>query len=122
MSSSGLRWYPALASDNISQPIDLISQGNFAKVPLLIGTDEDEMSFFLCAKNANMTTSEYEAAIKADFPKLFDEVLEMYPTSNYLRPVDALVDVWSDVYFKCPTRSVRSLSSVRLRTDLFLGC
>ena len=41
------------------QPIQYLRSGHFNRVPVVLGTNLNEMSLFLCYKFANITADEY---------------------------------------------------------------
>jgi hypothetical protein len=90
---------PSLSSELTQQPIDVIKSGggiNFIlfyflinsilgiQVPLLIGTNEDEYSLFVCATSANITAAEYEQAINVAFPGFANAALQVSPLPLFL--------------------------------------
>lgn len=88
-------------------PFDMIAQ-NGLPVPLLIGSNSAENSSAPDPNNP-LTAAGYEARIRAYFDPIgagiADQVLALYPVTNYHTPWDALIDLGSDYDVTCETRS-----------------
>jgi len=88
-------------------PFDMIAQ-NGLPVPLLIGSNSAENSSAPDPNNP-LTAAGYEARIRAYFdvigPGISDQVLALYPVTNYPTPWDALIDMGSDYDVTCETRT-----------------
>ncbi|MBI3460087.1 carboxylesterase family protein, partial [Candidatus Acetothermia bacterium] len=80
-----------------------LDTGRFNHVPLIAGTNGNEASIF--TTNLAITTqAQFEAFVRAFFKNNADQVLALYPVSNYPRVKDALDALVADVSFVCPTR------------------
>eukprot|EP00026_Physarum_polycephalum_P006247 Phypoly_transcript_06289.p1 GENE.Phypoly_transcript_06289~~Phypoly_transcript_06289.p1 ORF type:complete len:577 (+),score=63.06 Phypoly_transcript_06289:22-1731(+) len=96
--------FPSLASELTRQPIDVITSDQGLRVPLLIGTNAHELSYFLCSTAANITAEQYGYTLQQMFQELASFVLQVYPASSYATPVAAYIDVLSDYHMTCSTR------------------
>lgn len=93
-------------------PLALIERGDFAKVPIIIGTNETEGAFFH-QDGSPADDAEYQAAIGRLWGA--DQaygVAEHYPVADFASAHDALVQVTGDGIFVCPSRQLaRALSA-----------
>jgi para-nitrobenzyl esterase len=86
-----------------SAPLELIAASKHNAVPFIFGSNTDETSR---AAPKLETEAEYQAAVRALFPAVADQVLAQYPVSEYTTPRRAYVALTSDVKFVCPLRQV----------------
>jgi len=116
-------WEPTIDNVEMSQtPIAYIQQGNINNIGgLILGTNLNEWSAFVCDSMANMTIEEYEKSVYQAFgQKLGDVMLQIYPASKYSAPVQAFIDLVSDDIFKCPTRrAARGVAATTTLTYLY---
>ena len=90
-------------------PLDVITRGDHADIPLILSTTADEYSTMLgLYDTAPVATEEdYIAAVEAfATPQWAYLFLERYPAADYATPNDALVALYSDWGFHCPARRV----------------
>lgn len=85
------------------QPRSLITSGNFAKVPYLIGSNTDEGTLFHVAEPIVNTEMEYLAALQRHFGADGAAIAARYPVSAFPSPQDALMRITSDDLLVCPT-------------------
>jgi para-nitrobenzyl esterase len=89
------------------QPVDAIAQGNWHKVPVLLGSTRWEgkmgIVFILGPEAGDVTAAEYEGVIRGMFGAAADAVLAHYPVSAYPKPGYALAAVDTDSGFACQT-------------------
>lgn len=109
--TSDLSWGPNTDGYVLPQgPLDMIASGAHNDVPLVVGSNADEMA----SPALNRVTIEDEAqyistvelvgaAFGDDAP---DRILEVYPASDYPTPNDAWVQVLTDAWFTCSARSI----------------
>ncbi|HVW25291.1 MAG TPA: carboxylesterase family protein [Polyangiaceae bacterium] len=96
----------------------LFDSGNIAKVPYILGSNNDEGYLFLFGATPPMTEADYEAQLKARFGANADAVLKEYPVSNFNGVyLDALARVITDSGLGCGThdsarRAAKAGSSV----------
>ncbi|MCA9664252.1 MAG: carboxylesterase family protein [Myxococcales bacterium] len=90
----------------LEQPPEALANGNFNKVPLIIGSNATEATLFL-------NTSELKAMDTATMRQLVenafssadaDKILARYDTSSYGSPVEAMVALITDSIFTCAVR------------------
>jgi para-nitrobenzyl esterase len=92
-------------------PMTLLKEGKHAQVPFAIGSNRDEMAFFLASKTVPACT-DYQRDVQTAFGALAAQVLEQYPCAAYPTPKAAEVDLYTDLVFTCPTRQVaRAMAS-----------
>jgi para-nitrobenzyl esterase len=121
VSSEGVSWGPNIDGTTLTgQPYDLVKGGSFHRVPVILGSNQDEWMFFIAlAGQANMTTSEY-ASLVAEIFGYFGAglVLQQYPA--YPTATAAWSELMSDLVFICPTRrSARALAAAGVPAYLY---
>lgn len=86
-------------------PINVIRSGDYNNVPLMVGSNREEMklfTFFIPGVRL-MPRSVLENMIDMDLTRSERQRLrELYPTSDYNRPADASIDIMSDMSLGCP--------------------
>jgi len=94
------------------QPINLITDHTYNAVPLLAGTNLDEMSLFLCPAHPNgINSSEYLLALTQLYGKeKAQQIFAVYPVSDYPSALQALIAVQSDAFFRCTTKNATHYS------------
>ncbi len=103
--SSGESFGPMLDGGALTEaPGRAIANGTAAPVPLLIGVTDDETTTLVPASTLPATAAGYEAAIRARFPGIGDQVLQQYPASAYASPQRAYQDLLDDALFTCAAR------------------
>jgi len=103
-------------------PLISLEQGKFNDIEgLTMGVNKNEDSLFICPQYANITMAQYVANILFYFgAAVGQEVLRMYPGANYPTPIAAMVDVFSDNIFKCPSKFMAdALSSHGVKTFFY---
>ena len=60
-------------------PMDILSAGEGARVPLLVGWNSEEMNYRALLGNRELTPETYTAAVKENYAEFTDEVLKLYP-------------------------------------------
>lgn len=84
----------------------IFAAGEHNHIPFAIGTNSEELAAALTVKVT--TEAEYQAVINQNFGTVAPDVLAAYPVADYASPQDALVAVYSDMRFTCPTRILAS--------------
>ncbi|MCE7005799.1 carboxylesterase family protein [Kibdelosporangium philippinense] len=83
------------------QPPDAIRQGKYHRVPLLWGSNLDEMRLFVGltydGAGKPVTVAQYEQVTRDTFGPAADKVLARYPVGNYASPSIALATWQTDV-------------------------
>ncbi len=86
-------------------PIDALENGSTRGVPLIVGSNLEEMANLLTVQV--QTSDEYESSIRAVLPEMAaDAVLAAYPVDEYDTPQEALIDLTTDAAFTCSTARV----------------
>jgi len=106
-------------------PIDpfLNLQQNGSPVALLIGSNATEMTVLINDLTANLDEAGYEARLHALFdpvgPGVADQVLALYPATDYASPSDAMAHVRSDYYLTCKDRQIAFVASGLTRPSVY---
>lgn len=79
-----------------------IQAGRAAPVPMIGGVNNDELTVLMPPSTRPQTVAEYEAQVRAQFPTLYPQVLQVYPASAYPEPWYAYADLLDDLQFACP--------------------
>ncbi len=94
-------------------PNAIIASGEHNDVPLVIGSNSDEMASTTINRIMVNTEEEYEATVNLIFgllvPDSTDRIVEAYPAADYESPNDALIQVLTDSFFTCGTRAQAAL-------------
>jgi len=97
--------------DGFVLPLSLqiaIATGRFNRVPVINGTNHDEVRFFVAMNELAgqvVSAAQYPAAVMAAFgPQAGPLVLAQYPLANYLNADEALAAIATDFAFACPAR------------------
>jgi para-nitrobenzyl esterase len=96
-------------------PAALLAKGDFAKdVPIIIGSNTDEASFFTSSKDIK-TPEDYKNNLTVDARHISDAfgiqidpegTVAMYPAGSYASPKQAYNAIVRDLAFTCPSRAV----------------
>ena len=94
--------------DLTTQPMIAAKQGNFKKIPLILGTTTEEGRLFVYgAWKPNLTRAEYEAALAIIHPSHFEDIEKFYKSKpDLLDYRDDLSVVCTDLLFTCANRNV----------------
>jgi para-nitrobenzyl esterase len=94
----------------LDTPQAVLAAGTHNHVPFVVGSNSEETSLALAQANpGGMTDAQYRAAVLAyafGNPTLADQVLAMYPVTDYSSPLAAYAAVTSDAKFICTARIV----------------
>lgn len=107
-------WGPTVDGQFVpDQPMKLLAQGDFAKVPRIFGSVKNEGEFFSFVRGlTNMSEAQFYGMLSQMYPpQLYQEVIARYPLSEYETPVAAFSDIFSDQVFHCPMREEARLAS-----------
>ncbi len=101
-------------------PFTIFREGKYNKdVPVIIGSNKDEFSFF-AQKEKLDTTEDFNAKIQQDVAKMKDiigvnvindSILDFYKPEDYASPKKAYIDLMGDMAFTCMTRTLANLLS-----------
>jgi len=102
------------------RPLDLIQQGQWAKVPVIEGTNRDEYGLFLFEipiQNSNTLLPLTPESLNRTFatyygPELLDTIYSVYPPSQFNSSDALYVAAATDRSFTCPARrAVRAMAA-----------
>lgn len=100
-------WWPVIDGVELpDEPYDMLKGGKYTQVPLLIGTNRDEGSFFEKLVTVVSTPADYEGELSAEFGNQASTVEGQYPLSGFPTPGDAATAVFTDHLFTCDARRV----------------
>lgn len=85
------------------QPRAIYDRGDYARVPYILGSNSDEGTLFLLGAGPVETEEEYEALVEARYGSRADEVLALYPVSDFDSPNDAWARIVGDSGLVCGT-------------------
>jgi para-nitrobenzyl esterase len=85
------------------QPRTLYDEGDYAKVPYIIGSNSDEGTLFRLGAAPIENEEEYLAAIEAQFGDQADEVAALYPVDDFDSPDAAYARLYGDFLLVCST-------------------
>mmetsp|Transcript_6568 Transcript_6568/g.18571 ORF Transcript_6568/g.18571 Transcript_6568/m.18571 type:complete len:563 (+) Transcript_6568:113-1801(+) len=100
-------WTPTVDYDLIpGQPVNLIPEGKFNRVPMIVGSVTDEAWLFIWqVQPFPVPTPEYNLILKALFPGYADQVAEMYPVPKFALDTRVQINnLITDYLFTCPIR------------------
>jgi len=106
-------------------PVDPFSklQQDGSPVPLLIGSNATEMTVLVNDLTAGLDESGYESRLHALFdpvgPNVADQVLALYPATDYDSPSDAMAHVRSDYYITCKDRQIALVAAGANRPNVW---
>jgi para-nitrobenzyl esterase len=105
---SGVRWSPVVGTTNLpTQPAVAFAAGQFSKVPLLIGTNENEGTVFVAAGDVHPADdAAYQIAIGTTYGPWAPQVRAQYPSASFTSPSAALAEALADDHFVCSSRRV----------------
>ncbi|QRN96042.1 carboxylesterase family protein [Archangium violaceum] len=84
-------------------PRQLLAEGKYAKVPLLLGTNKDEGTLFTIKAKLS-SPEQYEEALRVRSPEHAEELLRLYPAKSFASPHAAYDHMLRDALFLCPAR------------------
>jgi len=99
-------WVPHVDGHALKQiPKEALRSGAFNRVPLMVGSNRDEIKLFTVALPGARLLP--KSMIRKGFAEMFgDEILEgveeLYPYRDYNRPLDAMLDAAGDLGLGCP--------------------
>lgn len=87
------------------QPVESLLMGKFSRVPLLIGTNTNEGTYFTykTIKSEADIAKYYNDTVPYINEQQRKELMRLYPTASYKAPYLAAADVVGDRLFQCPT-------------------
>ncbi|MDI1484188.1 carboxylesterase/lipase family protein [Polyangium sp. y55x31] len=115
----GAKWFPVLDGWNLPDaPSKLLAEGQFEKVPTIVGGNADEGSLFFALANTMIADdAAFEALAEQLVPGHGKEVVAQYPSATYGSAQKAAAAAVGDAGFVCPTRqAARSLAKAGVPT------
>lgn len=108
---NGLSWGPSVDGHVlVADPLTRAAAGQHAHVPLVVGSNADEMAATSINRVSVETAEEYAAAVRATFAILggmaVEYILEAYPVDDFESPNDAFIQVTTDAFFTCTARNI----------------
>ncbi len=98
-----------------NSPLVMMKNGTHNKVPLVFGVNADETASPLFGIiGRNWTQAQYEQYVRTLFGAQAESVLQEYevgPSSEFRRPIQALIALTTDLQFTCPTRAYARAAS-----------
>ncbi len=102
-SGDGEQYGPVLdARVFVRSPGDAIATGTAARVPFIVGVNEDEATTLVPIAAQPQTVAAYEALVRARFPTIGSAVLARYPATAFPSPARAWTAIVTDTSFICP--------------------
>ncbi len=87
----------------LGSPIDVIADRKHNPVPFVAGANAEETARFTPMVPTAMA---YEEFLRASFPAIADQILQLYPAASFPTPRKALTAVTTDARFVCPSRRI----------------
>jgi para-nitrobenzyl esterase len=85
-------------------PLDRIAAGKARHMPVIVGSNEDETATYVRdVQSADEYATNIANAVGANVTQ---QILEVYPLSDYESPLAAMIAVTSDATFTCSTRDI----------------
>ncbi len=85
------------------QPRTLYDNGEFARVPYILGSNSDEGTLFALGIPPIETEEQFMAALEARYGDRADDIAAVYPVDDFDSPNDALIRVNGDSSLVCGT-------------------
>jgi len=104
---AGIVWEipPTVDKAFLDQPVEQsFAAGDVAKVPVIIGANENEGGLLVYGQPAPDGAKGYNAALNRRYGSRAQDVLRQYPLEDFDSPVEALAKIVSDELFLCPTK------------------
>jgi para-nitrobenzyl esterase len=114
---SGYGAVPLVDGELVPQaPLEAFTSGVFNRVPVIVGTNATEGTYFLAVAahsvKRKLTAADYDAMIDAHYDAgAAAQIKAAYPPEDYLSPGQALAAIETDSFFACPTEAVRTALS-----------
>lgn len=98
------------------QPEAAIRAGRHHAVPFIIGANADETGR---EAPPNLTATQYESLVRAQFGPIADQVLAQYPVDAFPTPRAAYVRLTTDARFLCPSREIAAAVTANQTPSVF---
>jgi para-nitrobenzyl esterase len=116
------RWFPVIDGWTVPDtPSSLFASGDFAKVPVILGSNADEGTlFFKLASTMIPDEATFQTLAEQLAPGHGADIVAKYPSAMYGSPLAAAAAAVGDAGFVCPTRrAARGLSAAGVDTFLY---
>jgi para-nitrobenzyl esterase len=110
--TSATYWEPVVDGVVLpDQPRFLFESGAFHRVPTIIGFTRDEGwgNFITRSFPSGVSLTQYEAWVLNEFGPYGPGVLDLYPASGFVSPIEAMARVVGDAQFECEGRRLGRL-------------
>ena len=116
-------WTPAIDSSLLlDTPLASIASGDWARVPLVVGTNKDEGSLFISALYSVLPGQLHDPLVASDLPLILlhvfgndsaviESVLAAYPVSAYSSVNNLTQALVRDWFFACPSRRLAAAAT-----------
>ncbi|MGZ3710789.1 MAG: carboxylesterase/lipase family protein [Bdellovibrionota bacterium] len=98
-------------------PLRALRNGNYHHVPLIVGTNADEMTVLgipIIKEKPFFNRQDYEAGLKQEFgEELGEKVIAEYGSPSTLTPFGLLREVFADNVFHCPAHEIAATMSAK---------
>ncbi|HEU4389333.1 MAG TPA: carboxylesterase/lipase family protein [Blastocatellia bacterium] len=84
-------------------PVEIYAAGEQAHVPLMVGSNSEEIGYFGVLGREKPTVENYRAALKRLYGDKADEVFKLYPAATETEVMDAAQDLASDRFISYST-------------------
>lgn len=119
-------WFPVVDGYVLAEQIsESFASGRFHHVPLLIGSNEDEGTFFVAVSHGHagrpLEAWQYRDRLSAftDDQDVLDAIEERYPLDGFDSPALALSAAYGDGAFSCPVIETATLAAAHTPTYLY---
>ena len=100
--------------------LEIIRSGKHHHVPLLIGSTQEETSWIYQDESSDIQTEpQYISRVNDKYPTNANQVLSLYPASDYASPRQAYNAISADHWFVCPAQ--RLTQAISLSQSEFVG-
>ncbi|XP_059164846.1 cAMP-regulated D2 protein-like [Physella acuta] len=103
------------------QPLDVYSRGEFSRKPMVVGNTREETVLYIYGSyNKSMDIEDYLALIGVTRPGQLLQIVQHYPpTASSRDQREVLVNISTDLVFKCPTRNLTRTALTRGLQDVW---
>lgn len=100
--------------------MDALKQGRFHRVPILMGANLDEASYFLCPQYENLNLAQYYAFLGLEFGfERAIKIAQKYNANSFPSVKDCLSTLLTDFIFRCPALDVVRETSKHVNSYLY---
>ena len=109
----GMPWFTSTVDGYFfpKPPIDIYSAGEQARVPLMAGSNSEEMNYAAILGREKPTVDNFRKALERLYPGKGDQVFALYPATNETEVMDAAQDLAGDRFISFSTWKWLDLSA-----------